>query len=343
MRHEILPLLRVIVHRETLLTHLSLVAGVVLLSVGLTAGPLASMSAAEPDTAIASINAMAGSPSDEIAAQSASPGNIVVSSRGDRPTPVVEPSPTATVAAAAPIEPTPSPAPPPTSTPTMVPPSPTATPTPVPAPPAPPPPAPAPPAADKLAGLRVGIQAGHWKESELPAELSVLRSATGAAGSGWREVDVNLDIAQRVANTLRGKGIQVDLLPATVPAAYKADLFVAIHGDANGNTSISGYKLARARWSRVPQVEDAAIKAISAEYAAATGLKEHPNSITEDMRQYYAFNWPELNHAVAPTTPSVIIETGFLTTAPDRALLLQQPDRAASGIANGIIRFLSSR
>src|SRR5256885_12053320 len=64
---------------------------------------------------------------------------------------------------------------------------------------------------------RVGIQVGHWKTDEAPAELDRLVVQTGASWEGINEVDVNLDIAQRVAVILNTKGIAVDLLPTTVP------------------------------------------------------------------------------------------------------------------------------
>ncbi len=186
---------------------------------------------------------------------------------------------------------------------------------------------------------RVGIQAGHWLSSALPAELASLRGATGAAGNGWREVDVNLDIARRVEALLGKAGVQVDLLPATVPPDYGADAFVALHGDANGTSSLSGYKLARASWSSIPEKDDALLKAISAEYQAGTGLVDHPQTITQNMTMYYAFNH-RLEHSVSPATPSVILEMGFLTNAQDRDLLMQQPDRVAEAITKGILRFL---
>jgi N-acetylmuramoyl-L-alanine amidase len=58
------------------------------------------------------------------------------------------------------------------------------------------------------------------------------------------------------------------------------------------------------------------------------------------MRGYYAFNYRRHEHAVAKTTPAVIVEMGFLTNAADRALMLGRPDRVATGIANGITRYL---
>src|SRR5580765_9042800 len=68
----------------------------------------------------------------------------------------------------------------------------------------------------------VGLQAGHWRANELPDELSRLRSSTGTAAAGYREYQVNLDIAQRTATLLRAGGMSVDILPSTVPPSYQA-------------------------------------------------------------------------------------------------------------------------
>ena len=188
---------------------------------------------------------------------------------------------------------------------------------------------------------RVGIQAGHWLNSQLPDELASLRGSTGASGEGWSEVGVNLDIAQRLVALLRQAGVEADLIPATVPVHYKADAFVALHCDGNANSALSGYKLARAIWSAIPEEDDALLHAIESEYQAGTGLDEHPQTITQNMLQYYAFNNRRLQHAVDPATPAVILEMGFLTNSRDRELLMQQPDRVAQAIANGILKFLS--
>ncbi len=190
------------------------------------------------------------------------------------------------------------------------------------------------------APFRVGIQAGHWKTNELPSELASLRTATGAAGLGWREVDINLVVARRVVALLGQSGVQADLLPATVPEGYKADAFVALHGDANGNTAASGYKAARATASRIPEEDDALVQAVKAAYQAATGLTDHPQTITQNMRAYYAFNNRRLTHAVDPNTPAIILEMGFLTNRSNRTLLMQQPDLVAKGVAEGILKYL---
>ena len=314
--------------RETVFTHFSVALGVLLLTAALIISPqgktLASAAPPSLETSTASqVSPAAMRPdiSDPIFVRD----NTVETSRGSRD----GERPATTAAPSAPPTPTAT-----SLSPTAAAPGPVAAATPS---------APAAAPGPSRTPFHVGIQAGHWKEAELPQELASLRGETGAVGNGWKEVDINLSVANRVAALLRQDGIVVDVLPATVPVGYKADAFLAIHGDANSNTSFSGFKMARARWSKIPQKDDALIAAVSAQYQAATGLPDDPSTITADMREYYAFNWRDLQHAVAPTTPSAILELGFLTTTSDRDLILQHQDRVASGIAKGIILFLTGR
>jgi N-acetylmuramoyl-L-alanine amidase len=200
-----------------------------------------------------------------------------------------------------------------------------------------------PPAGSLGRVYRVGIQAGHWLNAELPGELSALKGSTGAEGKGWAEVDVNLDIARRVVALLEKAGVQADLLPATVPVDYQADAFVALHGDANSDPAASGFKVARSDWSRIPAKDDALVGDIISAYQAGTGLKNDPATITYAMRRYYAFNNRRYQHAVDPATPSAILEMGFLTSPKDRDLLVNHPDQAARAIANGILKFLTDQ
>jgi N-acetylmuramoyl-L-alanine amidase len=188
--------------------------------------------------------------------------------------------------------------------------------------------------------LRVGIQAGHWLSSELPDELARLRGSTGAFAAGYAEADVNLAIARRVVRLLESDGIAVDLLPATIPPGYDADAFVALHADGAPSVAARGFKLATP-WRTSPASQHL-LDAITTEYAAATGMPKD-GAITFNMRGYYAFSYQRHQHAVAKTTPSVIVEMGFLTNNTDRALLIEQPDKLAVGIANGIVRYLNER
>ena len=202
----------------------------------------------------------------------------------------------------------------------------------------------APPPFERTRGLlspwRVGIQAGHWKIGELPLEQARLRSDTGAQWGALTEADVNLAIARRVAFQLQSAGIAVDLLPATVPPDYDADAFVAIHADDGGSRE-SGWKIA-SPW-RSSEASRRLRDSVASAYALTTGLPTDRYGVSFNMRGYYAFSWTRFFHAIAPTTPAAIIETGFLTSAADRRIIVEDPDRAARGISQGIIMFLAQR
>jgi N-acetylmuramoyl-L-alanine amidase len=189
---------------------------------------------------------------------------------------------------------------------------------------------------------KIGVQAGHWMIDQLPDMLASLRSQTGGSGGGVREVDYVLDIARRVQANLQAAGYEVDLLPATVPADYTADAFVAIHADASTSGSPSGYKLARSRFSPIPSTDDALLNAVSSVYGPATGFRWDDN-ITRNMSGYYAFNSRRRVYAVSKGTPAIIIETGYLTNAADRNYLVNHKDVVANGIAQGIINFINTR
>ncbi len=189
--------------------------------------------------------------------------------------------------------------------------------------------------------VRVGVQAGHWKNDEVPEELSGLRGNTGSSGGGYTERETVLAIAERVRTLLVARGIAVDLLPTTVPVDYVADAFVSIHADGNTNASISGFKIAAPRRDFSGKSVDL-VSALYETYETATGLERDP-SVSRRMSGYYAFNWRRYDHALHPLTPAAIVETGFMTNASDRKLLVGDPDCVAEGIANGIVEFLESQ
>jgi hypothetical protein len=184
---------------------------------------------------------------------------------------------------------------------------------------------------------RVGLQAGHWRVEEAPAELRGL--GHGASGGGRSEWEVNLDVAQRTADLLRGYGVEAEILPATVPVSYHAHAFVSIHADGDPTGSMRGFKLGRGVMSATPEADDALMAALYEAYGEATGLPRDPN-VSRRMTAYYAFNSRRYCHTLAPGTPGVILEMGFLTSAADRQLLLGNPDAAARGIATGLLRHL---
>ena len=186
---------------------------------------------------------------------------------------------------------------------------------------------------------RIGIQVGHWMTDNVPPELRRLEVQTGTSWNGITETQVTLDIATRLAALLRSLGYIVDILPTTVPAGYLADAFVALHLDGDGTGENSGYKLAHG--SRRGPFEQQLLNDIKDEYGAATGLPYDQEHISRAMVAYYAVSWQRFRSATSPFTPSVILEMGFLSNDGDRELAMAHPDVLATGIANGIERFLS--
>jgi len=186
------------------------------------------------------------------------------------------------------------------------------------------------PVVDLLAGVRpnsplVGLVAGHWQND-----------SGATCEDGLQEVEINLDVARRVAALLRRHGYRAEILPEYSPKlnGYKAAALLAIHSDSCVE-DLTGFKVARMTHADDPEVEDRLVAALYASYEQATQLKPHLNTITEDMLQYHALR------RIAPETPGAIIECGFM--GGDRILLTEQADRVAEGITNGLLAFLSEQ
>jgi hypothetical protein len=188
---------------------------------------------------------------------------------------------------------------------------------------------------------KVGLQVGHWKNRELPEELVKLRQNDGARIPGIKEWEVNYKIASFTAIKLLEHGIEVDILPATVPPNYTADLFLSIHADQHPTKDLSGYKFA-SPWHNKNKIGDSLVKILEEEYGKATGMKKDENNITLGMTRYYAFNYQRYVHSINPKTPAAIAEVGFLPNKDDQKIILDQPELAAEGLAKGVIKFLES-
>jgi len=187
----------------------------------------------------------------------------------------------------------------------------------------------------------VGIQSGHYEESQLPADLARLAGDTGTSGGGRKEVDLNWDVSNRVAKLLRNQGVLVDVLPATVPTGYNADAFVAIHADGNASPGPRGFKIST-RWSSTVAMQDVKlVETLTDVYGAATGLPQD-DAVTRNMRGYYAYTSRRANYRTSALTPAAIVETGYMTNAADRAVLFNDTDTVAAGIANGIMAYLKA-
>jgi N-acetylmuramoyl-L-alanine amidase len=187
------------------------------------------------------------------------------------------------------------------------------------------------------AAPRVALQAGHWLAAEAPDELRRIRS-NGANWNGVHESEVTLRIAELTAERLRAAGIEVDILPTTIPPRYVADLFISIHADGNNSTEANGFSVAASRRDRTGR-GNAFVEILAETYRTSTGLRHHTN-VTRRMVSYYAFNSRRYDHAIDPATPGVIIETGFLTSPVDRQVIVDAPERSAEGIAAAVLRYL---
>jgi hypothetical protein len=127
-----------------------------------------------------------------------------------------------------------------------------------------------------------------------------------------------------------------------VPPGYLADVFVAIHADANLSAGPRGFKIARSRWTRLVATDDTLTRVLREEYGRTTGLP-WDDGITRNMTGYYAFNNRRRQHAIDKRTPGVILEMGFLTNPLDRAVLFNQMPLVVEGIERGLVRFLDER
>jgi hypothetical protein len=187
---------------------------------------------------------------------------------------------------------------------------------------------------------RVGLQAGHWLTFDTPRELS--RLGPGSSAGGWAEWEINLLVAQATARILEEAGVEVDILPTTIPVRYRAHAFVTIHADGDTGGAFRGYKLTRPGFSSIPEIDDLFVQTLYDEYGAATGMPRDSDAhISRRMTFYYAFNTRRYQHAIDIGMPAAIIEAGFMTSPTDRNFLTSRPDLAGRGIANGILKFLS--
>jgi N-acetylmuramoyl-L-alanine amidase len=148
---------------------------------------------------------------------------------------------------------------------------------------------------------------------------------------------VNLAIAQATAEKLKELGYEVDILPAVVPPSYRAHLFIAIHADGSNDPNAAGYRVATPRRDATGRASQFA-ELLEKSYGEATELRQLP-TVTRRMRNYYAFNFRRYEHALHPMTIGVIIETGFITSPRDRRVIMDDPEKAATGIVDAITAF----
>jgi len=172
--------------------------------------------------------------------------------------------------------------------------------------------------------LPIGIIAGHSGND-----------VGAACDDGLTELSINEDIAVRLKSLLERQGYVVDLLEEydSRLTGYKAMALVSLHTDSCQfiDDNATGFKVAASQAGKSAEASQNLAACLEGRYAARTGLKNHPGSVTWDMTGYHSFS------EVDSGTPAAIIEMGFLYL--DRNFLTQHADQAAQGLADGILCF----
>ena len=150
---------------------------------------------------------------------------------------------------------------------------------------------------------------------------------------GLTEAEVNYRTALEVVDLLERRGVQAVLLEEFDARleGLQADALLSLHADSCMVAGASGFKVARATDSAIPEAEDRLVACLYQEYGQYTGLPEHLSSVTDNMTNYHAFR------EIDRMTPGAIIELGFLLD--DRYLLENKPKILARGVAAGILCF----
>lgn len=172
----------------------------------------------------------------------------------------------------------------------------------------------------------------HWHVAIIAGHRNFDSGAV--CDTGLMEVAVTSEVAERLAKRLQRQGVEVQVLDEYDPKlqGLQVDALLSIHADSC--IALSGFKVASAEETILPEQDRLLVKCVQEHYAKATGLAVHPNTITHDMTGYHAFQ------RVAETTPGAIIELGFL--GGDGELLTNARPEMARGIADGIMCFLES-
>ena len=186
--------------------------------------------------------------------------------------------------------------------------------------------------------VRVGVQIGHLGAEQQPDELANLRFNFGGHANGVNEVDINAAIGHAVASELESRGVVAEVLPATIPAGYRADVLVAIHADSTEDPTRRGYKSAHFAPARNPH--EALLKVeVDRQFLGRANRFDDDRNVSGNMLHYYAFDHLRFFHAVDPRTPALLIETGYISH-PEELQFLQDESAVAVLIADGIMSYL---
>lgn len=175
--------------------------------------------------------------------------------------------------------------------------------------------------------------------------------SSGASGrvTHKHEYDINLKVALLLRDKLVARGVKVIMIRTTnhvnipnskrakVANDAKADLFIRIHCDGNGNRAVHGFSTLYPGSNRWTKPITAASKT-AAKFVQAAALKSSraTDRHTVARTDLAGFNWCRV--------PVVLVEMGFMSnSAEDRKLAtVAYQDKLATGISNGAMSYLNS-
>ena len=194
----------------------------------------------------------------------------------------------------------------------------------------------------------------------------------GAIGvRGGYEKTVNLLTSQLIAAKLRAKGVRVimtrdsdQFIPlnerAAIGSRARADLFVSIHADSNGNSSTKGFtmfvchtKSSYSDSSRASKI----FRERGLDFATCRALLTQSRSQSQRLASLIRVQMGKATRSPDRGTrlgalrvlersacPAVLVELGFLSNPAENLLLLRPAyqERLASAVAGGIIRCLDA-
>lgn len=175
-----------------------------------------------------------------------------------------------------------------------------------------------------MARKKIVVQAGHAPPREKGHEKQ-----TGA----YREIEFTTLVANALVTAInddpRLEGVFV---PGDIPNGVRCDAFISEHGDGSGSPSKRGFCFGYPSHAVNKRLADL----IATEYLKLPG---HPprgtDNYTADLRGYYGFG------LVNTPGPEVLVESGFLSNAVDRAWMFGNIEEIAAAQYRGLLRFFN--